>query len=49
MVRGPVGQGQEEDHPRADVCHPGQKAQDVKLSGVEGPPGSCLSHILPYI
>ena len=40
MVRGPVRQGQEENHSRADICHPGQEAQDVQLPRVEGPAGS---------
>ena len=49
MVRGPVRQGQEENHPRADICHPGPEAQDVQLPGVEGPPGSFQKKLLESI
>ncbi len=42
MVRGSGGEGQEEDHQGADICHPCQKTKNVKLSGMEGSPGQHL-------
>lgn len=38
MVLGPAGEGEEEDHARADGGRPRQEAQDVQLHRVEGPP-----------